>query len=123
MRSNSRQVGARMESSARAFLEREGLRFVEGNFRSRFGEIDLIMRDGDTIVFVEVRPRKSNRFGTAAETVDRRKQLKLIRTAQYYLRRHPRLVERPCRFDVVATSTQEGQIDRWIRHAFVVEQS
>ncbi len=112
-----------MESSARAFLEREGLRFVEGNFRSRFGEIDLIMRDGDTIVFVEVRHRKSNRFGTAAETVDRRKQLKLIRTAQYYLRRHLRLVERPCRFDVVATSTQEGQIDRWIPHAFVVEQS
>ena len=123
MSGNSRQIGARMESTARTFLEREGLRFVEGNFRSRFGEIDLIMRDGDAIVFVEVRHRKSSRFGTAASTVDRRKQRKLIRAAQYYLHRHPRLIEGRCRFDVIATSTQRGQIDRWIRDAFVIEDS
>ncbi len=112
-----------MESVARVFLERKGLRFVERNFRSRFGEIDLIMRDGEVLVFVEVRHRRSSRFGTAAETVDRRKQHKLIRTAEYYLHRHPALAERPCRFDVIATSTPEGQIDRWIQEAFMVEGS
>ena len=112
-----------MESAARRFLQRKGLRFVEGNFRSRFGEIDLIMRDGDALVFVEVRHRRSARFGTAAETVDRRKQRRLIRTAEYYLRRHPALAERPCRFDVIASSTQEGRIDRWIQDAFIVEDS
>ena len=81
------------------------------------------MRDGDAIVFVEVRHRKSDRFGDAAETVDRSKRLKLARTARHYLQRHPSLVDHPCRFDIIATSRQEGQIDRWIQDAFLVEDS
>lgn len=120
-RATSREIGSKMEHAARRFLEHEGLRFVEGNFHSRFGEIDLIMRDGEALVFVEVRHRRNQRSGTPAETVDRRKQLKLIRTAEYYLHRHPAFAQRPCRFDVIATSTQEGHIDRWIRNAFMVE--
>jgi putative endonuclease len=110
-----RALGDAKERDARAFLEQEGLHFIASNIRCRLGELDLVMRDGDTLVFVEVRYRSSHRFGGAAASVDRRKQARLTAAATYFLQRHP--VATPCRFDVVAIGPA-GQID-WIRHAFV----
>ena len=87
------------------------------NFRCRSGELDLIMRDGEQLVFVEVRSRRHARYGTPAESVTRTKQQRLLRTAALYLQRQrPDL---PCRFDVVAIleSGGEPQVE-WIRDAF-----
>lgn len=110
-----RELGDAKERTARAFLERQGLRFVAGNVRCRRGEVDLIMRDGDTLVFVEVRYRSSDRFGGAAASVDWRKQARLASAAAYFLQRHP--VASPCRFDVIAIGPADQTT--WIRHAFV----
>ena len=92
------------------------MRLLERNYRCRRGEIDLVMRDADTLVFVEVRFRASTRYGTPAETVDIRKQRKLAAAAAHYLQYNP--TNRLCRFDVVAVS---GEHIDWIRNAFNVE--
>ncbi len=109
-----RAEGAAREASARRYLEAHGLVFVTGNFNCRLGEIDLIMRDGGTLVFVEVRYRSSERFGGAAASVDARKRARLSAAAGYYLARHR--TDLPCRFDVVAIGPEERV--RWIKHAF-----
>lgn len=90
------------EQQACDHLQRQGLRLLERNYRSRFGEIDLIMRQDQTLVFVEVRYRVSNHFGSPAETIDARKQAKIRATAEHYLQRHPQNPGGACRFDVVA---------------------
>ncbi len=114
------EAGRRAEQDACDYLERQGLRLVERNYRCASGEIDLIMRDRDTLVFVEVRYRRSRRFGGGAESVDRRKQGKLSATAAHYLQTHPGAARRPCRFDVIAlTGADNGHphVD-WISNAF-----
>jgi len=93
------------------------LRLLERNYRCRRGEIDLVMREADTLVFVEVRFRSSGSFGTPAETVDIHKQRRLAATAAHFLQHHP--TNLPCRFDVIAVSAT-NHID-WIRSAFNVE--
>lgn len=107
--------GADAEAMAAAFLEKQGLRVIERNWRCRFGEIDLILRDRDVIVMVEVRLRTHGAFGGAAASIDRRKQAKLATAARLYLARQP---NRPCRFDVVLMSDAEGRDFEWIRNAF-----
>ncbi len=109
-------VGAEQEIRARAFLESQGLRLVASNFRCRVGEIDLIMRDADTLVFVEVRFRASTRFGGALASVDIAKQRRLIATAGHFLQQ--RSLNLPCRFDILAIGGGD-RID-WIRDAFHV---
>lgn len=109
-------LGREAEARARALLEGHGLVFVAGNVRYRFGELDLVMSDRETLVFVEVRDRASSRFGGAAASIDARKRQRLIRAAQRYLQqafgsRPPP----PCRFDVVAI---EAGTPHWIRSAF-----
>jgi putative endonuclease len=110
-------VGEDKERLALAFLQNQGLRLIARNHRCRRGEIDLVMRDGDTLVFVEVRYRRSTRFGTPAETVDVHKQRRLEAAALHYLQQHP--TKLPCRFDVLAVSGN-NHID-WIRDAFYVQ--
>ncbi|TCV93826.1 putative endonuclease [Luteibacter rhizovicinus] len=111
-----RAAGDRCEARARTFLEGQGLTFVEANYQTRCGEIDLVMREGDTLVFVEVRYRSGRAFGGAAASVTASKQQKLIRAASFYLLRYPRDAQRPCRFDVVAF---EGDAPPdWHRGAF-----
>jgi putative endonuclease len=110
-------VGDEKERLACAFLERKGLRLLERNYRCRLGEIDLVMREAGTLVFVEVRFRASARFGTPAETVDMHKQRRLAAAAGHYLQHRPTTL--PCRFDVLAISGKD-RID-WIRNAFNVE--
>lgn len=113
-------LGQKAEDSACRYLQSQGLKLLERNYRCPHGEIDIIMRHGDSLVFVEVRYRRSTHFGTGAETVDSRKQAKLAATAQYYLLQHRRAARRPSRFDVVSVSqdTAGGDID-WIQNAFL----
>ena len=110
--------GDQAEALAVAHLERAGLRILQRNFRVRGGEIDCIARDGETLIFVEVRYRKSQRFGGAAASIDIRKQQRLILAAQLYLLRNPRLAQYPCRFDCVVMDSLGDQDPEWIKDAF-----
>lgn len=102
------RIGAQAEDQAKAFLERHGLRCVERNFRTRGGEIDLVMDDRGTRVFVEVRYRRNRHCGGALESIDHRKRARLTAAAQWYLAAH-RLLG-PARFDVVAVEPgEDGQ--------------
>jgi len=112
----SRAIGQRHEVVAEQYLQRQGLTTLARNYLGPHGEIDLIMRDGDSIVFVEVRMRRSRRFASAAESVDRRKQQRLIATAAGYLQKNGPLRNHPCRFDVLACDGQSGF--EWIKNAF-----
>lgn len=109
--------GTAAEDLALRYLEARGLALVTRNFRCRGGELDLILRDGGQLVFVEVRSRRSSQFGTPAESVTRIKQQRLLRAAAFYLQRQR--LDLPCRFDVVAI-LQTGVEPRveWIRDAF-----
>ena len=102
--SNKRSQGSIYEQKARVYLETQGLKFIAANQTFKCGELDLVMTDGDTIVFVEVRQRKSNRFGSAVESIDYRKQQKWIKAANIWLvtKRNQSLDTAKCRFDVVA---------------------
>jgi putative endonuclease len=114
-------TGAHFEQAALELLEQAGLKRVERNWRSRFGELDLVMRDADTLVFVEVRYRRHAAFGGGAASVGPAKRAKLTRAAQGFLQAHPKLAKLPCRFDVVAF---DGNADApgcdWQRGAFEV---
>lgn len=88
------------------------------NYRARLGEIDLIMQHDETLVFVEVRARRSARFGRAAETVDARKQARIVAAAQHFLQRHPEHGMRRCRFDVIAIDGGQAQDLQWLQNAF-----
>jgi putative endonuclease len=109
-------IGGDKEGLACEYLKGCGLRLVARNYRCRLGEIDLIMRDMDTLAFVEVRYRASTRFGTPAETVGPKKRRRLAAAAAHYLACHPTALA--CRFDVLSI-TGTSEID-WIRNAFDV---
>jgi len=108
--------GQRGEQMAHSHLREQGLSLLERNYRSRWGEIDLIMLDGEILVFVEVRLRAASTYGSPAETIGKRKQQRLIRTAQHYLQTHR---DARARFDVIAITTGDHapQIE-WIKDAF-----
>lgn len=112
-----RRTGDAGEQRAEAFLKNQGLKPVQRNWHCRHGEIDLVMRDGDTLVFVEVRLRTPMGFADGAESVDFHKQRRLIQAASMYLVRHPARAEQPCRFDVVGLEGRDGELS-WIRNAF-----
>jgi putative endonuclease len=100
------------EERALRYLEKQGMKLVERNFRCKGGEIDLIMQDGSTLVFVEVRMRAGTGFGGAAASVTARKQARLVIAAQTFLQRYH--MPPACRFDVIAIDA--GQMD-WLRNA------
>ena len=114
-----RIIGNQTEEAAQRWLTAQGMTTVARNFQCRTGEIDLIMLERGTLVFVEVRYRKSSAFGAGAETVNWHKQKKLLRTAEYFLMANARFRHYPCRFDVLSL---EGQLTRltynWIKNAF-----
>ena len=118
----SRDKGTRYEQLALKHLKSNGLKLVEQNFHCRLGEIDLVLRDDNCLVFVEVRYRSSNRFASAALSVDERKQAKIARTAAMFLGKNPRLSNCPVRFDVVAFDSAESDQGtlQWTRDAFRV---
>ena len=111
-----RQIaGAAAEDLALAHLGAHGLRLVMRNYRCRLGEIDLIMRDGDSTVFVEVRLRSPGRFASAADSIDAHKQRRIIAAARHYLSGK---AESPCRFDCVLLDRLDASELTWIRSAF-----
>jgi putative endonuclease len=111
----TRAVGQAGERAAARFLERRGLVILARNLRSRLGEIDLLARDGHTLVFVEVKARRGESGDPPEAAVDGRKRMRLMRLALGYLAAR-RLGERPCRFDVVGVSLDEGGGVTGIRH-------
>ena len=106
-----RNEGSVAEERALAHLVRQGLSLVQRNYRYKGGEIDLVMRDGNTLVFIEVRKRASMRFGGAVASIDHAKQARLVKTAQHFLQNLSPVP--PCRFDVVA---QEGEHLSWLQN-------
>jgi putative endonuclease len=113
-------VGQCAERAAARFLEQRGLATIARNYRTRFGEIDLVMRDGDAIVFVEVRYRGESSRLTGAESITAKKRKRVVLAARAFLGAHPRLRERPCRFDVVAVARPHYRLRyEWIRGAFM----
>jgi putative endonuclease len=114
-----RREGQHWERRAESFLLRQGLTIVERNYNCRVGEIDLIMYDHSSLVFVEVKYRANTDYGDGAESVTRQKQLRISRTAAYYLSRNQRLANVPCRFDVISISGKRGNSHTdWIKNAF-----
>lgn len=99
-REAGRRLGQAGEEAARGFLTQAGLTVIASGFRSRFGEIDLIARDGPAFVFIEVKTRTEDRFGRPAEAVTWAKRARLVRTASIFLARSG-ATDEPCRFDVV----------------------
>lgn len=119
---NTRAVGGQWERHAEAYLHRCGLNTVARNFNCRVGEIDLVMEDGECLVFMEIRYRETSRFGSGAETVTRPKQRRIIRAAQKYLQLHCNRATQPCRFDVISLGNEQGKLTaEWIRNAFTTD--
>ena len=120
----TREQGQYTESLACQYLENKGFKLIEKNFNCRLGEIDLIMKDNDSLVFVEVRYRRSNNFGSGAESVTANKQSKLIKTASLYLQKHDKYNKNPARFDIVSITgiIETNDINNidfdWIENAF-----
>lgn len=120
---SARAAGALYEDVARAHLERAGLGLLARNFCCRHGELDLVMQDGTTIVFVEVRYRRGSHaplhFGDGIDSVGAAKRAKLVRAAGAFLAQNPRLAERTCRFDVIAIAGDpSAPVLDWRQNAF-----
>lgn len=110
------------EAAARLFLSARGLTIAATNFRCRHGEIDIVAREGDVLVFAEVRLRSNRRFGDGAASIDLRKQQRLARAAEYYLVTKVRGAPPPCRFDALSLTPAADKTPpyhvEWIRDAF-----
>jgi putative endonuclease len=124
MRLNKNNTGLAAENLAATFLANHGLKLVMQNYHCRFGEIDLIMQDAKTLVFIEVKLRSSNQFGGAAASITLQKRQKIILTAQHYLQTYAGKMAGPaCRFDAVLIhgnqlKPTDLQHIEWIRNAF-----
>lgn len=119
--SERQRQGQAAEGWALTHLEEHGLRLVARNWRCRLGELDLVMLDGDTLVFVEVRYRRHSAWGGAEGSVDARKRARVSAAAQVFLQQQARWGQCPCRFDVVAIAPAEPNAAarlNWIRSAF-----
>ncbi len=118
-RQATRARGARVEALARDFLQQHGLAPIAANANYRDGELDLVMRDGDTLVFVEVRYRRSAGYGGGAASVDAGKRRKLVHAASRFLAAHREHARAACRFDVIdASGDPEAPAFDWLRDAF-----
>ena len=123
--SNSQEIVKAQESRAANFLRAKGLKLLCRNYHSRFDEIDLILSDSGTLVFIEVRYRANGLFGGAVASVTVAKQRRIRLTAAHYLQTHNGLQHCPCRFDVLglsgeadANSQTGAQCFDWIKNAF-----
>ncbi len=125
---DTKKLGQQIESLVCDYLRRQKLKLIARNYRCRLGEIDLIMQDQSTLVFIEVRYRQHGNFGSSLESVTLIKQHKIIKTAEYYLLSHQLSEKMACRFDVVGVkpSTEKlaniSKLDpaqvEWIKNAF-----
>lgn len=112
---NKRHLGAKYEEIAALHIQQQGLTIRDKNYRCRQGEIDLIAQDGICLIFIEVKYRKNSRMGLPAQAVDRRKQQKIRKVAEYYLYERGYGDRIPCRFDVIGILGNEIS---WIQNAF-----
>ena len=113
------QKGRRAESIAQQYLESQGLHCVEKNYSCRYGEIDLIMQDHESLVFTEVRLRRKSGYGSSIETVQPNKQSRIVRSALHYLQKKDLYDQIDCRFDVIGLDDSEKIV--WIKDAFQVQ--
>ena len=119
---NHLDTGRRAELNALLFLESKGLVLLERNYRCNLGEIDLIMRAGEYVVFIDVRSRHNPSCGNAFESVTPAKIKKIIRTAKLYLVTKKWVYTRPCRFDIIAFHPIEGDMKlEWLKNAFTLD--
>lgn len=119
MKSNTGTRGRRAEEIARKYLVQKGLTLLRKNYRTAGGEIDLIMRDGEVITFIEVRSRKTDNFMNVLETIDSEKCNHIIRTSQQYLQENNSVNKYNCRYDIVLlTGPLESAEIEWIKNAF-----
>lgn len=115
-----KQMGNTSEELALDYLTEQGFRLVQRNFTCKTGEIDLIVQKDDLVVFVEVRSRTGIQYGNPSETVNRKKQDKIRKTAKYYLYCNPYLEKYYCRFDVISIVWFDGKASvEWIPDAFM----
>ena len=124
-KTDSNRIGEIAEKSACKWLQQQGLTLIQKNYRCRTGEIDLIMHDNEHLIFVEVRFRSRNHFGSAAASVDHRKQRKLIHAASHFLTQQSPFNHLPCRFDVIAAQAPDNNAKiptehqwSWLKSAF-----
>lgn len=115
MEKNKREIGACYEAKTAEYLKGLGYRILAMNYRCKIGEIDIVAQDKSYLVFVEVKYRIGNRYGSPLEAVDRKKQKIISRVAQYYCLTHGCALSLPCRFDVAAF---EGENFIYMEHAF-----
>lgn len=115
------QVGQKQEVQACDYLIAHGLQLITQNYRCKLGEIDIIMQDKDTLVFIEVRHRKQNDYVSGIESINISKQRKIIKAAKYYLLTHKLTNKFSCRFDVVISEHIDKQQFLWIKDAFWVQ--
>lgn len=116
--------GRAAEEAALQYLQRQGLKLVCRNYACRLGEIDLVMSDQEYLVFIEVRYRKNQNYGSPFESIDSRKQTRLWRTAEHFLQQHAEWQTQPCRFDMIAATPSHS--DRpfdleWLQNALSAE--
>jgi putative endonuclease len=110
------KLGSVGEHHARLILERKGMAFVEANWRAPSGEIDLVMRDGELLVMVEVKVRRGERAGTAEESISRAKVTRLLATGEWYVAEHPEHADRPWRIDLVAITLDGRGVVTRVQH-------
>lgn len=116
-----RDKGAAYEDVALSYLQRHGLELMERNYRTNRGEIDLIMRQDETVVFVEVRYRAPSRYGGGLESIDRKKRRRIVCAAEHYLQRTRLARHMNCRFDVVALNGPTPENLSWLPRAFTAD--
>ncbi|MCH5267474.1 MAG: YraN family protein [Lachnospiraceae bacterium] len=102
MKNNNRKVGIHYEELAARYLQDKGYQILERNYRTPCGEIDIIARQGNTLVFVEIKFRSGEQYGTPSEAVDYVKRQRISKVALYFYSRYGYEQELPCRFDVIA---------------------
>ena len=121
--SKNLRKGLRFEVQARNYLQASGLVLLHSNYRCRFGEIDLVMRDDDTLCFIEVKFRQSRLFGGAAASIPLAKQRRIIKTALCYIASNKRLGNHAMRFDALLIQHRADGSNHinWIRNAFYAE--
>ena len=118
MSGDPRQFGRQAEELAKTYLMDMGLEFIDSNFHSRYGEIDLIMKEDDILVFVEIKFRGEKSYGNIVESINRAKQRKIVQTSRIYLQKNKIADRMLCRFDVVFISGRESGGINWIKDAF-----
>lgn len=120
----AREQGQAIEKACYSFLLKQNISIISANFYSKMGEIDLIGYDHNILIFFEVRYRNKTNYGSSFDSVTKKKQEKIYKTALFFLQKHPEFKEHNYRFDIIGASTYNGEIQfQWQKNAFQVSES